>query len=115
MLRVGMTVESDGGAALARLRAGWHGGLSGLSALVLADCDRYVRDDTGRLRASARVASDLPNGRLAWRAPYARRVYYTGTPSQAHNALASLRWCERAKAAHAGAWRAYAAHMLGGA
>ena len=114
MLTFKVSVRPDTGAAQARLTAGWQAGVAGLAALVLEDCNRYARDDTGSLRASAYAASDLPGGRLAWRTPYARRVYYTGTPSTAHNPLASLRWCERAKAMHHNAWRQYAAHMLGG-
>lgn len=115
MYRVTVEVKPEAGGALARLRAGWKAGLGGLAAQALADCNRYARDDTGRLRRSAYAASDLPAGRLVWQTPYARRVYYTGAPSHAHNALASLRWCERAKAAHGAAWLRTAAKMLGGA
>ncbi len=115
MYRVTVTVKPEAGGALARLRAGWRAGLNGLSAQALADCNRYARDESGKLRRSAYAASDLPAGRLVWRTSYARRVYYMGTPSHAHNPLASLRWCERAKAMHGAAWRRTAADMLGGA
>ncbi len=114
MYRTTVTVRPNGGAALIRLRAKWQAGLAGLSAQVLTDCNRYARDDTGALRRSVWGASSLPQGRLVWRTAYARRVYYTGTPSHAHNAAASLRWCERAKTAHGKAWRQKAAKLLGG-
>jgi hypothetical protein len=78
--------------------------LSVLSTQVLADCNRYARDDTGRMIASSYAASVPADGKLCWNTSYARRVYYTGTPSHAHNAAASLRWCEKAKAIHAKAW-----------
>ncbi len=88
--------------------------LPALSAQVLIDCNRYARDDTGRMIASSYAASDLRRGRLVWNTAYARRVYSTGTPSRKHNAAASLRWCERAKTLHTAAWRALAAKWLGG-
>ena len=77
--------------------------LPALSAQVLIDCNRYARDDTGRMIASSYAASDLRRGRLVWNTAYARRVYSTGTPSRKHNAAASLRWCERAKTLHTAA------------
>jgi len=92
----------------------WLNALPDIGAQVLTDCNRYARDDTGRLIASSRRASDLPNGRLIWRTPYAKRVYYTGTPSHAKNPGASLRWCERAKALHLPAWTRLTAQKLGG-
>lgn len=88
--------------------------LPAVAAQALADCNLYARDDTGRLIASSYPASDLPNGRLVWQTPYARRVYYTGAPSHKHNPSASLRWCEKAKALHRHAWAALAAQTLGG-
>ncbi len=98
------------GGLTTRLRAA----LPEVSAQVLADCNRYARDDTGRLIASSITASDLALGRLVWRTPYARRVYYAGRPSQKKNPGASLRWCEKAKALHLRAWAALAARKLGG-
>lgn len=114
MLKTGMTISFDPNAPLAALTRRWLGGLAALSGLVLTDCNRYARDDTGALIASSRAASALPKGRLAWSTPYARRVYYTGTPSRTRNPLASLRWCERAKAERLPAWRALAGRLMGG-
>jgi hypothetical protein len=88
--------------------------LAALSALVLQDCNRYARDDTGRLIASSGSASVLTEGKLCWSTPYARRVYYAGTPRRAHNPAASLRWCEKAKTLHGKAWTQAAARLLGG-
>ena len=114
MYRVTVNVKPEAGGALARLRAGWKAGLGGLSAQALADCNRYARDDTGALIRSSQSASRLTEGKLIWRTTYARRVYYTGTPSAARNPAASLRWCEKAKALHAAAWTALAVKELGG-
>jgi len=91
-----------------------QGALLAVSEQALADCNRYARDDTGRLIASSKTASDPANGRLIWRTPYARRVYYTGTPRRGKNPGASLRWCEKAKALHAESWRALLTQTLGG-
>lgn len=96
------------------LRARWREGLTPLAAQALNDCNAYVRDDTGALMRSSAAASDLPNGILRWTTPYARRVYYSGVPSRAHNPNASLRWCEKAKAARLAAWLMLARKMLGG-
>lgn len=109
-----MTVRLNPAELAARLNARWKQGLPALAWQVLADCNAYARDDTGALIRSSRGASDLGQGRLAWSTPYARRVYYTGTPSRLHNPAASLRWCEKAKAARLTAWRAQAARILGG-
>ena len=69
---------------------------------IMADCNTYCRVDQGTLRESARVES---GGKIiTWNTPYAKRVYYTGTPSKDENANASLLWCERAKGAHAKDW-----------
>jgi hypothetical protein len=98
------------GSLAARLRAA----LPEVSAQVLADCNRYARDDTGRLIASSLTAGDPAQGRLVWRTPYARRVYYAGKPARAKNPGASLRWCDKAKAIHIRAWARLVAQKLGG-
>ncbi|MCE5344520.1 MAG: minor capsid protein [Eubacteriales bacterium] len=98
----------------ATLAIRWKAQLGALSTQVLMDCNRYARDDTGRLIASSRTASIPAEGKLCWSTPYARRVYYTGTPSHAHNAAASLRWCEKARAIHTRAWAQTAVKLLGG-
>lgn len=114
MLITGIRIDFDPGAVLLRIRRGWRDGLAELSGQVLADCNRYARDDTGRLIASSQAASDPAQGKLAWSTPYARRVYYTGKPSRTYNPQASLRWCERSRGEHLQSWRALAARLMGG-
>lgn len=99
---------------LNRLRRRWQEALPKISEQILADCNRYVRDDSGRLRQSSAQASSLAAGKLIWITPYARRVYYTGQPSHARNPNASLRWCEKARGLHASAWAALVRQKLGG-
>lgn len=114
MIQCQIKLQWKSGVAAAQLKARWKAALPAISARVLADCNRYARDDTGTLIRSSYASSRLSEGRLSWTAPYARRVYYTGTPSRSHNPQASLRWCERAKAAHADAWAALAGTALKG-
>ena len=92
----------------------WQKALPDIAAVVLADCNRYARDDTGKLIQSAYAASSLAQGKLIWRTPYARRVYYTEQASHANNANASLRWCERACALHLAQWESLVTAKLGG-
>lgn len=73
---------------------------------ALADCNRYCRVKSGRMRATSMVAGKPSVGRLTWRTPYAARVYYTGKPSVSVNPNASLKWAHRAAAANRGAWLA---------
>lgn len=92
----------------------WGAGLYRLIAVMRQDCNRYVRIDKGTLRKSSYTASQPDKGLIIWNTPYARRVYYTGTPRTTKNALASLQWCEKAKAQYMDKWRKMAAEMTGG-
>lgn len=114
MIQCQVKIQGQPGRLVTRLKARWKAALPVISARVLADCNRYARDDTGTLIRSSYASSRLSEGKLIWDAPYARRVYYTGTPSRSHNPQASLRWCERAKAAHVDAWTALADTALKG-
>lgn len=104
MLKVTLSAKPDTAKQLLRFRESWQQALPKISAQVLADCNAFARDDTGAMIGSSYASSDLKNGRLVWRTPYAKRVYYTGKPSKAHNPSASLRWCEKAKGARLKAW-----------
>lgn len=64
---------------------------------VLTDCNYYVRQQEGTLRASGRTFVDGTTMEVIYDTPYAKKVYYTGTPSTAVNPNASLQWCEKAK------------------
>lgn len=92
----------------------WGSGLYRLCAVIRQDCNRYVRIDKGTLRKSSYSASQPDKGLIIWNTPYARRVYYTGTPRTTKNAMASLQWCEKAKSQYLDKWRRMAAQMTGG-
>lgn len=63
-----------------------------LSSQILADANKHARMDTGALIQSSQRFSNLEKGELVWDTPYAKRVYYTGTPSTDNNPDAQLMW-----------------------
>lgn len=73
-----------------------------LGEVIKADCNEFVRMQTGALKNSARVQNG--GRRITWNTSYAKRVYYTGSPRKNVNPNASLRWCEKAKMQYASDW-----------
>ena len=63
---------------------------------ILTDCNYFVREDQHVLRGSGRTALKGTTLEVSYNTPYAKRVYYTGTPSTSVNPNASLQWCEKA-------------------
>lgn len=88
-------------------------GMGELSSIILQDCNRYCKEDTGALIISSYVHSDLNNGKLIWRTPYAARQYYEiRTAHTDVNEQASWRWCEVAKNNHQERWARQAQALL---
>lgn len=81
----------------AKIQAGANAALPVLSEQVLKDSNFYAREDTKTMINSSQYASDLKKGEIVWETPYAKRVYYTGTPSHDKNVNATLMWFETAK------------------
>ena len=79
---------------------------------MLSDCNTYVRMQDGTLAASAAIGRS--GRRITWNTPYAKKVYYTGTPRKNRNPNACLRWCEVAKRKHAQSWARMASRLLKG-
>ena len=77
-----------------------------LSSQVLADSNKHARMDTGEMIFSSQRASDLPKGLLVWDTPYAKRVYFTGTPSTDRNPDAELMWVHVARDRYSKDWLA---------
>ena len=75
-----------------------------LSSQILADSNRHVRVDKGTLRDSAISHSNLPKGELVWNTVYAKRVYFTGTPSTDMNPEAQLMWVHYARDRYGKDW-----------
>lgn len=82
-----------------------------LSSQVLADSNKHARMDTGEMIFSSQRASDLPKGLLVWDTPYAKRVYFTGTPSTDRNPDAELMWVHVARDRYGKDWLAMFEHL----
>ena len=61
------------------------------------DCNYYARQWQGTLIDSSSASCSGNTLTIAWDTPYARKVYYTGTPSKQVNPNASLMWAEKAQ------------------
>lgn len=75
-----------------------------LSSQILADANKHARMDTGEMILSSQRASDYTKGLLVWDTVYAKRVYYTGTPSTDRNPDAELMWVHVAKDRYGKDW-----------
>lgn len=83
----------------ARIEQKISGGTQAMTIAVTESVIEYgnifVREDQGALKDSALTASRPQDGKAVWDTPYAKRVYYTGTPSKDKNPDASLMWAEK--------------------
>ena len=82
-------------AILAKVQAGSDAMVIAVTEAVIEYGNRFVREDQGTLKDSALIASRPKDGLAIWDTPYAKRVYYTGTPSTDVNPDASLMWAEK--------------------
>ncbi len=82
-------------AVLAKVQAGSDAMVIAVTEAVIEYGNIFVREDQGTLRDSALIASRPKEGLAVWDTPYAKRVYYTGTPSTDKNPDASLQWAEK--------------------
>lgn len=85
-------LTQDKAAISRKVRAAADKAVAALTEQVVKDSNYYCRQDQGTLIASSQTASDFAKGIAAWDTPYAKKVYYTGTPSKDVNANASLQW-----------------------
>ena len=97
-------VTTDRAQIKRKIQAATDAMLPKLSEVILADCNEFVREDQGTLKQSSYSASEPKTGTLVWNTPYAKRVFYTGSPSKDVNPNASLEWCEKARAKYKGDW-----------
>lgn len=75
-----------------------------LASQILSDANKHARMDTGEMIMSSQRASDLPNGLIVWDTPYAKKVYFTGTPSHDRNPDAELMWVHVARDRYSKDW-----------
>ena len=80
-------------------------GMAMLSAVVLQDCNKYCKEQSGVLIMSSYIHSKLNEGKLIWNTPYAARQYYEIPTAYTNvNSNATWRWCEVAKSNHRDRW-----------
>lgn len=79
---------------------------------ILTDCNFFCREDQGTLIDSARAEVKGSKLEISWNTPYAKRVYYTGTPAKNRNKNASLRWAEKAKNRFGKDWQKIVAQKM---
>lgn len=101
---MGVKITIDRSAIVARVKSGVKAMIPAVSEQALADCNYFARRDQGTMIQSSETASDLQAGRLVWDTAYAKKVYYTGSPSKDVNPNASLMWCEKAKGTYGKDW-----------
>ena len=82
-----------------------HKALFAAQEQILTDCNFFVRQDQGTLRASGHTQVSGNTMQVVYDTPYARRVYYTGTPSRDVNPNASLQWCHKAGSSYSVQWQ----------
>lgn len=107
-----VTVTHDRAAISRKLETAAGKAVAVLAEQALKDSNYYCRQDQGTLISSSQTASNPEKGVIAWDTPYAKRVYYTGTPSKDKNKNAELMWVEKARAAHKADWQAIAQKAL---
>lgn len=107
-------------AILAKVQAGNKAMVAAVTEAVVQYGNKFVREDQGVLRASALIGTAVQDavnrsdwtpedkatysaasgsrpkeGLAIWDTPYAKRVYYTGTPSTDQNPDAAQQWAEK--------------------
>lgn len=94
---MGVKITTDKSLIKKRIAAGTKNMIAPLTQQVIKDSNYFCRQDQGTLIASSQIASEPEKGLAVWDTPYAKKVYYTGSPSTDVNANAELMWCEKAK------------------
>lgn len=78
-----------------RIKSGTELATIAVTEAVVEYGNIFVREDQGTLKDSALIKSQPKKGLALWDTDYAKRVYYTGTPSKDVNANASLMWAQK--------------------
>lgn len=80
---------------------------------ILRRTEPYVPVDSGVLKSSAALASDIGGGELVWATPYAAAQYYNTAQTRAYDPLRGGMWFERMKADNMAALEAFARRAMG--
>lgn len=96
-----------------KIQSAFKKALPEMTKLILDDCNRYCKEESGELIASSYQATDFNAGILRWDTPYARRQYwYIPTAKTDVNPQAQWKWCEVARQNHRAEWVAYAKQLF---
>jgi hypothetical protein len=106
-------VEFDTVKLMARIEADTKKGITAVANEALKDANYYARKDSSEMVRSSIRASRPEEGELVWDTPYAKKVYYTGTPSKDNNPNATLMWAHRGYAANRAKYDRIMAHVHG--
>ena len=98
----------------ARVEAGKAAMIAAVTEQVIQDGNYFCKQDQSILMSSALSASQPEKGLAIWNTPYAKRQYYTGTPSKDVNPNASTMWGQRAHDAFGDDWLAIAQKNFSG-
>ena len=89
-------IKRNLGAITAKINAGAQSMKVAVTESVIEYGNNFVRQDQGELKDSALKASQPQKGLAIWeKEDFARKLYYTGTPSKDENSNASLMWAEK--------------------
>ncbi len=92
---MGVKIKRNMPKIMAKVEAGRQSMVEAVTEAVVEYGNIFVREDQGVLKDSALIASRPKEGLAIWDTPYAKRMYYTGTPSKDVNPEASLHWAEK--------------------
>lgn len=92
---MGVKIKRNAAAVQAKISAGKKKMIPAVTEAVIQYGNIFVREDQGALKNSALIASRPQEGKAVWDTPYAKKVYYTGTPATDVNPDASLMWAEK--------------------
>lgn len=77
-----------------------------MSTQALKDCNYYCKQDQDGLIGSSIIHSDLENGVLIWKTPYAKKQYYLDSARKDKNPNARKMWAHQASSEHKEDWLA---------
>lgn len=92
---MGIKIKRNAAAIQAKIAAGEKKMVPAVTEAVIQYGNIFVREDQGTLKNSALISSRPQEGKAVWDTPYAKKAYYTGTPSTDVNPDASLMWTEK--------------------
>ena len=94
----------DKNRCMVRIKDAWAKATPELAQMVLDDCNKYCKEDSGALIKSSKEKSDLEHGKIVWDTPYAHRQYWLISTKTEKNPNATWRWADVAKSKHLKKW-----------